>query len=1160
MRLAFRIFLGILMVLLIIVGGLVDALNTGPGRNFAVREINKLAGPDVKIAGLGGRFPQNLTLQSVWLTDKNGVWLTADDVHLRWHPLALFSGRLHVAVLSATDIDMLRAPVSNGKPSKGGGGIPNLRYAVDHLDIGALHLPASLAGQAAVLHVQGAAQLDGLAKASATLNATTLDGAAQYHLSATLGHKNMNVQLHVQEPPGGLLGHVSKQNAPLTAALSLEGPRTDAALNFAVTLGAANLSGTGSVGTLPSRLFIDTTLHTPDLAPFGAIAGIAVGGTTQLHLRVAQEAHGVLTLALDGDAAVRNAEPRLQKLLGADITIAVLASLHDREVTIQKLQLHGGGFGVDVSGKAGENDIELATHAEIDQVGALSPQISGTAAETGTISGTLKDFAVQAKLSGAIGAKGQASDPFTVDASIQHLPYTPSGTLVANGTLEKAPLALNAAFARKANGSMTINIGKAQWRTLAAKADLQLAAGEMIPTGTATVAIKNLQDFSPFVPVHLHGALNGNFAYEDGKTVKLDVTAHELVVAPSLGAINGSITAAGPLQALGVKARVDVASVQGAPATLDFTGVLNLPNRSAQLSRLNASWRTLDANLQGPASIETKPAIAVHHLALALDGGTIALDGQLSPRLNAKAAILNLPVSLADNFVPALRGAGTINLDATVTGTPAAPHGTVTLKATGLHTGLGEADGLPPADIAGTAQLAGKAATLALSLNAGPDIAFKVNGLAPLAMGGAMNLHTQGKVDLRLLNLILAAEGTSVRGEIRVDLQLNGTPKRPVAAGTVKLSDGSVANIGTGLNLTDIGATIEAQGQQVILKNLTATAGHGTLTGQGTVGLVGDMPIALTMKADNASPLTSDLLSETLNGTVTVKGALRGPMALGGNIEIAKANINIPHGLPPSVANLPIINDGEKPPPPPKPAPPIALDIGVSAKNQIFIRGDGLFAELGGHIHLSGTLNAPVPQGKFHLIRGSFNLAGKSLHFTEGDIGFAGGFMPTLHLVATATAANANDATLTISGTAAKPVITLSSSPPLPSDEILAQLLFGQSASSLTPFQAASLAAALAQISGIGGGGINPLDKVRNALGLDELSVGGSGSGPPTLQAGRYVAPGVYVGATQAANGQGTQVNVQVDLYKGLKLQTATGTSSTGGDTNSVGLTYQFNY
>jgi translocation and assembly module TamB len=127
---------------------------------------------------------------------------------------------------------------------------------------------------------------------------------------------------------------------------------------------------------------------------------------------------------------------------------------------------------------------------------------------------------------------------------------------------------------------------------------------------------------------------------------------------------------------------------------------------------------------------------------------------------------------------------------------------------------------------------------------------------------------------------------------------------------------------------------------------------------------------------------------------------------------------------------------------------------------------------------------------------------------------------------------------------------------------VLSELLFGQATSSLSPFQAASLAAALASLSGVGGSVVSdPLGGVRNALGLDELSLGGSGSGAPTVNAGRYVAPGVYVGAQQSTSGQGTQATVQINLYKGLQLQTSTGTSGAGsGASSSVGLTYQFNY
>ena len=51
------------------------------------------------------------------------------------------------------------------------------------------------------------------------------------------------------------------------------------------------------------------------------------------------------------------------------------------------------------------------------------------------------------------------------------------------------------------------------------------------------------------------------------------------------------------------------------------------------------------------------------------------------------------------------------------------------------------------------------------------------------------------------------------------------------------------------------------------------------------------------------------------------------------------------------------------------------------------------------------------------------------------------------------------------------------------------------------------------------------------------------------------------VGAKLSVSCAGTQATVEIDLYKGLKLQTQTGTASTGtGDASSVGLTYQFQY
>jgi translocation and assembly module TamB len=272
------------------------------------------------------------------------------------------------------------------------------------------------------------------------------------------------------------------------------------------------------------------------------------------------------------------------------------------------------------------------------------------------------------------------------------------------------------------------------------------------------------------------------------------------------------------------------------------------------------------------------------------------------------------------------------------------------------------------------------------------------------------------------------------------------------------------------------------------------------------------------------------------------------------------------------VVTIPVRVAGTPPPPPAKPRKllaDIALNLTVEAPQQIFVRGRGLNAELGGTIRISGTTNAMQTLGGLKLIRGSFNLVGNTLNFDSGDIDFNGASItdPALHLVATSIGSNMT-ATLTVSGTARDPKVTLTSVPPLPQDQILAQLLFHTNAGALSPFQLAGIAAALAEISGQGSALTNPLQGLQNALGLSQLGIGTGPNGQATLQAGRYITRRIYVGAQQATGGAGAQATVQVDLAKGLKLNATAGsgetTSAIGstGESNgaSVGVTYQFQY
>ncbi|MBC7800791.1 MAG: translocation/assembly module TamB domain-containing protein, partial [Gemmatimonadaceae bacterium] len=253
---------------------------------------------------------------------------------------------------------------------------------------------------------------------------------------------------------------------------------------------------------------------------------------------------------------------------------------------------------------------------------------------------------------------------------------------------------------------------------------------------------------------------------------------------------------------------------------------------------------------------------------------------------------------------------------------------------------------------------------------------------------------------------------------------------------------------------------------------------------------------------------------------------------------------------------------GDKPPAPASAGGAIALDLTIDAPRAIFVRGRGVDAELAGQLRVRGSSTAPQVAGGFEMRRGAISVAGTTLTFTRGRVGFdgtgvTGKIDPTLDFVADSNA-GAVTATLGIGGYASAPKITLSSTPELPQDEVLAYLLFKRSAKELGPFQIAEIATAVASLTGVGGGAGNPLESVRKGLGLDRLSVGGGASGSaPSVEAGRYVGNGVYVGAKQGTTGGQTQATVQIDITKGLKAQTDVGTGAGG---NSVGLTYEFEY
>ena len=224
------------------------------------------------------------------------------------------------------------------------------------------------------------------------------------------------MQLQVAEPPDGLLGHFAgpQVHAPLSLDVSLAGPRDAAELQFQMGLGAAEMQGAGTLGLDPDSPKADVVLSIPALAPFSAMAGQNVAGSTKLHLVIAQQKDGGSALSLNGDIALTAAPYGVAKWVGPAGKFSLQANLQGQSVNIQKLEVSGAAFSAALSGNVAQSGVDLNTQITLPDVGAFAPGISGNLQEGGTVIGAPGDFAVSALLNGDITEGKIPSGPFSL--------------------------------------------------------------------------------------------------------------------------------------------------------------------------------------------------------------------------------------------------------------------------------------------------------------------------------------------------------------------------------------------------------------------------------------------------------------------------------------------------------------------------------------------------------------------------------------------------------------------------------------------------------------------------------------------------------------------------------------------------------------------------
>jgi translocation and assembly module TamB len=456
-----------------------------------------------------------------------------------------------------------------------------------------------------------------------------------------------------------------------------------------------------------------------------------------------------------------------------------------------------------------------------------------------------------------------------------------------------------------------------------------------------------------------------------------------------------------------------------------------------------------------------------------------------------------------------------------------------------------------------TPELSGAASAEGVVQNSGGDWKLDATATGPGGItartagtiapdGQRLNVTLQGSAPLSLANDRLRPN--SVTGIMSYDLAVNGPPSLSSVSGVLSTQGARVVLPGPRLALGDLGATIRLSGGRAQVEAQAGLSTGGQITLSGPVSLSAPYAAELIATLNGAVLRQRNLYETTANGQVTLTGALTNGARIGGQIDLDTVELRIPESLGPTFANLPgLEHRGDSaavrqtriwarliadPNAAPGPSVAYPIDLLINAPSRIFVRGRGLDAELGGRLRLTGTTAAIVPQGRFTLERGRFNILGKRLDLTEGQVSLQGAFDPYIRFIAE-TEASGSAIRIGLEGLASAPELTLTSSPELPQDEVLALLLFGRGITEISALQAVQLAGAIRTLSGRSNG---LSEGLRASIGVDDLDLSTNDEGETEARVGKYLSENIYTDVTVNTAGE-TQINLNLDVSRSITVR-----------------------
>ncbi len=457
---------------------------------------------------------------------------------------------------------------------------------------------------------------------------------------------------------------------------------------------------------------------------------------------------------------------------------------------------------------------------------------------------------------------------------------------------------------------------------------------------------------------------------------------------------------------------------------------------------------------------------------------------------------------------------------------------------------------------------------LAMQMTGPGGVTANVNG-AVLEQGQDLDMRLTGTFPMGVANKFITPR--SVQGNANFDLTLQGPPGLDALNGTLTANRARLALPKLQMAVDDITAKVDLVGGQAQLDVGGELRSGGRLTVKGPLSLLPPNQADLDINLDGVIFEDPELYRTKVNGDIKIAGPLATGGRISGKLRLPRTDIQVPSSGITSLGAIPDINHINEPATVrasrkraglleeegdaengDDQGPVYDLDLTIKSGNEIFVRGRGLDAELGGEMRLGGTTKNVVPSGYFDLLRGRLDILGKRLDLTDGRITLQGDFDAYIHFVAEN---YTEDATLQIiiDGLVSDPEVQFTSQPDMPEEEVVARLLFGRGLDQLSPFQAARLAAAVAAL--VGNGNADVLGNLRDSTGLANLDVNTNEEGNAEVTAGFYLSDKVYSEVAVDDEGE-SEVNIKLDLSKSVTVK---GVVESRGNTG-IGIFFEKDY